>query len=140
MSMDEQVAADYRSIGLSLKAHPMSLVRPDLDKLQVLPASALTGADEKKPVRVAGLVLVRQQPSTSNGTIFITLEDETGIVNLVVWKKVWQRYRPLVRGATALLVQGKLQRASGVIHVIPGTLEDLSQSLRGLYVRSRDFH
>jgi error-prone DNA polymerase len=140
MSLRQQVVADYQSVGLSLKAHPIGLIRPELEKLQVLPASALTKLTDKTVVRVAGLVLVRQQPSTSKGTIFMTLEDETGVVNLVVWPKICQRYRSLVRGATALLVQGKLERASGVIHVIPGTLEDLSQSLRGLATRSRDFH
>jgi error-prone DNA polymerase len=140
MPIEQQVASDYQTVGLSLKAHPLGLIRPELDTLHVMPASALSQADDKSIVRVAGLVLVRQQPSTSKGTIFMTLEDETGVVNLVVWPHLWKRYRTVVRGATALLVQGKLERASGVIHVIPGTLEDLSQSLRGLPTRSRDFH
>jgi error-prone DNA polymerase len=140
MPIEQQVAADYQSVGLSLKAHPIGLIRPELAKLQVLPAADLAKADDKAIVRVAGLVLVRQQPSTSKGTIFMTLEDETGVVNLVVWPHLWKRYRALVRGATAIVAQGKLERASGVTNVIPGTLEDLSQSLRGLATRSRDFH
>jgi error-prone DNA polymerase len=140
MSLGQHVMADYQSTGLSLKAHPISLVRPGLDKLNVVPASALKNLTDKTVVRVAGLVLVRQQPSTSKGTIFMTLEDETGTVNVVLWPKVWQRYRQSTRAAVALLVQGKLERSSGVIHVIPGTLEDLSRSLRGLSSRSRDFH
>jgi error-prone DNA polymerase len=140
MSLEQHVVADYESIGLSLKAHPISLVRPELEKLGVLAAAALADLPDKATVRVAGLVLVRQQPSTSKGTIFMTLEDETGIVNLVVWPRTWQRYRALVRGAAALLVQGKLERASGVTHVMSGTMEDLTASLRGLYTRSRDFH
>jgi len=140
MSLEQHVVADYQSLGLSLKAHPISLVRPELEKLAVLPASALGELADKTTVRVAGLVLVRQQPSTSKGTIFMTLEDETGVVNLVVWPRTWQRYRALVRGAAALLVQGKLERASGVMHVIPGMMEDLTTSLRGLCTRSRDFH
>jgi error-prone DNA polymerase len=140
MSLGQQVCADYQSIGLSLKAHPISLVRSDLDRLQVVAASELVKLTDKSPVRVAGLVVVRQQPATSKGTIFMTIEDETGIVNLVLWPRLWQRYRQVVHGAIALLAQGRIERSDRVIHVIPDTLEDLSQSLRGLVTRSRDFH
>src|SRR5262249_51150270 len=107
MSLEQHVVADYETTGLSLKAHPISLVRAELERLQVAPASALTEMADKDVVRVAGLVLVRQQPSTSKGTIFMTLEDETGIVNVVVWPRVWQRFRAAVRGAVAVLVEGK---------------------------------
>jgi error-prone DNA polymerase len=140
MSLDKQVVADYESVGLSLKAHPIGLVRAELDRLRVITAAALAQMEDKADVRVAGLVLVRQQPSTAKGTIFMTLEDETGTVNLVVWPRLWQRYRAEVRGAVALLAEGKVERASGVIHVMPSVMEDLSQSLRGLHTRSRDFH
>jgi error-prone DNA polymerase len=140
MPLDQQVRADYESTGFSLKAHPISFIRQELDRLQVVPASALAKVSDKATVRVAGLVLVRQQPSTSKGTIFMTLEDETGTVNLVIWPRVWQRYRPVARGAVALLAQGKVEHVSGVIHVIPAMMKDLSQSLRGLYAASRDFH
>src|SRR5262249_15229773 len=114
MPIEQQVAADYQSVGLSLEAHPIGLIPPELARLQVLPAADLARAEDKAIVRVAGLVLVRQQPSTSKGTIFMTLEDETGVVNLVVWPHLWKRYRALVRGATAIVAQGKLERASGV--------------------------
>jgi error-prone DNA polymerase len=140
MPLDEEVNADYQAMGLSLKAHPLGLVRNELNKLQVISASALKETPDKATVRVAGLVLVRQQPSTSKGTIFITLEDETGTVNLVVWPRTWQRFRPVARGAVALLAQGKVERNGSVIHVIPSLMQDLSQSLRGLVARSRDFH
>ena len=106
----------------------------------MLPASALKETPDKTIVRVAGLVLVRQQPSTSKGTIFITLEDETGSMNLVIWPRVWQRFRQAARGAVALLAHGRVDRNGSVIHVIPNVLEDLTQSLRGLQARSRDFH
>src|SRR5262249_14602958 len=135
-----EVNADYAMIGLSLKAHPMGLVRQELDKLRIVPASALKETPDKAVVRVAGLVLVRQQPSPSKRTIFVTLEDETGIVNLVVWPRIWQRFRQVARNAVALLAQGKVERMGSVIHVMPNVLEDLSQSLRGLVARSRDFH
>lgn len=140
LSMHQQVFADYESIGLSLKAHPMSLVRSELEQLQVKTASALGAVPDKTMVVVAGLVLVRQQPATSKGTIFITLEDETGTINLVVWPKIWDRFRPTIRGASALVVHGKIERGSGVLHVMAHKVEDLSRSLRGLTSRSRDFH
>jgi error-prone DNA polymerase len=140
MPLGEEVNADYEATGLSLKAHPVGLVRDELNKLQVISASTLKNTPDKTLVRVAGLVLVRQQPSTAKGTIFITLEDETGIINLLVWPRIWQRYRPVARGAVALLAQGKVERNGDVIHVIPSLMQDLSHSLRGLVARSRDFH
>ena len=79
-----QVDCDYSSLGLSLKAHPLSFVRPELNRLKVVSAAALAESPNNAIVRVAGLVLVRQQPSTAKGTVFVTLEDETGIVNLIV--------------------------------------------------------
>ncbi len=140
MPMEEQVNADYTMTGLSLKAHPMGLLRGELDRLNIISTAALQNTPDKTQVRVAGLVLVRQQPSTSKGTIFVTLEDETGIANLVVWPRTWQRYRHIARDAVALVAQGKVERNDSVIHVIPNVLEDLSQSLKGLASRSRDFH
>ena len=139
MSLGEQVVADYGTVGLSLKAHPFALIRPEMDKLHVATADQLTKIETLKTVRVAGLVLVRQHPSTAKGTIFVTLEDETGVVNLVIWPKVWQRFRHVARNAVALLAEGKLERANGVIHVMPNNIEDVSDALRGLSSRSRDF-
>ncbi|MBI3408395.1 MAG: error-prone DNA polymerase [Planctomycetes bacterium] len=140
MPMDRQVRADYETTGLSLKAHPIGLLREELSKLNVTPASALTNMPDKASVTVAGMVLVRQQPSTSKGTIFMTLEDDTGAINLVIWPHVWKRFRPLVRSAVAVLAQGKIERVSRVIHIMPQKMEDLSKSLRGLMTKSRDFH
>ena len=94
---------------------------------------------DKEIVRVAGLVLVRQAPGTAKGVIFVTLEDETGPVNLVVWANVWKRYRRIANSAVALLVQGRVQIASGVIHIVALRLEDLSEALQGITSRSRDF-
>ena len=105
-------------------------MREELNQLKVTPASSLTERPDKSVVVVAGLVLVRQQPGTSKGTIFMTLEDETGTINLVVWPRVWDQYRKIIRGASAVLVQGKIERASRVLHVIASTVEDLSRSLR----------
>jgi error-prone DNA polymerase len=139
MSLGEQVVADYGTVGLSLKAHPFALIRPEMDKLKVMTAEKIAKIETLQHVRVAGLVLVRQHPSTSKGTIFMTLEDETGVVNLVIWPKIWQRFRNVARGAVAILAEGKLERANGVIHVMPTNIEDVSHALRGISSRSRDF-
>jgi error-prone DNA polymerase len=139
MSLEGHVLADYDSTGLSLKAHPVSFIRSELTKLRALTAAELAETRDKAAVRVAGLVLVRQRPATAKGTVFITLEDETGIVNLIVWPRVWQRYRKLVPQAVALLVEGRVERAGQVIHVVADKLEDLTDSLRRVAIRSRDF-
>ena len=138
--IQQHVKMDYDTTGLSLKAHPLGLLRPELNELKVTPSSALGQVPHKEIVRVAGLVLVRQQPSTANGTIFITLEDETGVINLVLWHSVWKRFRSVAHGAVALLVEGRIEHASGVTHVFPSKMEDLSRTLEGFRVRSRDFH
>jgi error-prone DNA polymerase len=139
MSLESHVLADYDSTGLSLKAHPVGLIRAQLKALRALTAAELAETKDKTAVRVAGLVLVRQRPGTAKGTVFITLEDETGIMNLVVWAHVWQRYHKVARQAVALLVEGRVERAGQVIHVIASKLEDLTDSLRRVLVRSRDF-
>ena len=94
---------------------------------------------DKAFVKVAGMVLVRQRPGTAKGTTFVTLEDETGIVNLVVRLRVWERYREVARGATFLLAQGKIQRTGSVIHVNTLRLQDLSRYLGQIAPASRDF-
>jgi error-prone DNA polymerase len=140
MSLERHVVADYNNTGLSLKAHPVSLIRAELNALEVSTAAEIGGKQDKATVRTAGLVLVRQRPGTGKGTVFITLEDETGIINIVVWARVWERYRKVARHAAALVVEGRIERAGEVIHVIAAKLEDLTNSLRRVAVRSRDFH
>ena len=139
MSMPEQVSADYRTIGLSLKAHPIGLLRGDLDRLQVVSAAGLAQLADKATVRIAGLVLVRQRPATAKGTVFMSLEDETGMMNLIIWKRTWERFRKVAKNAVALLIEGKVERADRVIHVCPSNIEDLSHALQNLAARSRDF-
>jgi error-prone DNA polymerase len=138
LRLGEEVVADYASTGLSLKAHPIGLLRPALEALQVVPASALATLSDKASVRVAGLVLVRQQPPTAKGVVFMTLEDETGVANLVVRPRVWERYRH-TRTAAALLATGRLERSEGVVHVSATQLEDLSKFLHGIGPNARDF-
>jgi DNA polymerase III alpha subunit len=139
MSPAEEVLADYRTTGLSLKAHPLEFLRSELEKLDVVPAERLATWPNGKPVRVAGIVLVRQRPGTAKGITFVTLEDETGTANLIIRPGVWKRYRQAALGATLMLAQGQLQRQSGVIHVLTTKLENLSPWLAAMASQSRDF-
>jgi error-prone DNA polymerase len=140
MSPAEEVLADYRTTGMSIRAHPLQFLRTELDRLGVVPAAELKNWPANKPVRVAGIVLVRQRPGTAKGITFVTLEDETGTANLIIRPNIWQRYRGVAVGATLLLAQGPLQRQDEIIHVLTARLEDLSAHLRGLESQSRDFH
>jgi error-prone DNA polymerase len=139
LSPAEEVLADYRTTGLSLTAHPLEFLRAGLDRLGVAPARQLATLPNGGPVRVAGIVLVRQRPGTAKGITFVTLEDETGLANLVIRPDVWQRFRQAALGATVLLAQGRLERCGQVIHVLVGRLENLSQRLAELGSQSRDF-
>jgi len=139
MSPAEEVLADYRSTGLSLRAHPLEFLRAELDRMGVVPAARLASWPEGRPVRVAGIVLVRQRPGTAKGITFVTLEDETGQANLIIRPGVWKRWRQAALGATLLLAQGRLQRQGQIIHVLCTKLEDLSGRLKALVSQSRDF-
>lgn len=147
MTLLEEVYADYNSTGLSLKAHPISFVRDELNDQRCVQASELASLRDGRHVRVAGLVLLRQRPGTAKGVTFVTLEDETGPMNLVLFEKVWNRFFPVARTSNAWLVDGKLENKKGVIHVIVGRITDLADQVDGLRpnksknlgVRSRDF-
>jgi len=138
MTQAEEVLADYRTTGLSLLAHPLQFLRGELEKLRVIPASGLKTWPNGKWVRVAGLVLVRQRPSTAKGITFVTLEDETSTANLIVRPEVWKRYRTAALGATILIAAGPLQRQGENIHVLVAKLEDFSIHLDGMQPQSRD--
>ena len=140
MSAAEEVLADYRTAGLSLVAHPLQFLREELGSLGG-GSGGRSGHDERRrPVCVAGLVLVRQRPGTAKGITFVTLEDETGVANLIIRLDVWNRYRQVASRAAILLVRGRLQRHGLVIHVLAAKLEDVSDRLHGLDGQSRDFH
>jgi len=139
MVLAEEVLADYAMLGLSLKDHPLRLLRKELDQLRVVRAERLAEIPDGHPVRVAGMVLVRQRPSTAHGITFMTLEDETGIVNVVVRPDVWQRWRSAALNATLLFAVGRVQKQGSVIHVVAIRLEDLSTKLIGLKGTPRDF-
>jgi error-prone DNA polymerase len=131
MPPGEEVVEDYRHLTLSLKAHPVSFVRQHLAARSIIPASALATIDTTKRPRVivGGLVLVRQRPGSASGVIFMTLEDETGVANIIIWPKVYERLRALVIAARFVAVTGRLQNESGVIHVIADQMEDLTSLL-----------
>ena len=139
MTEAEEVLADYRSTGLSLLAHPLQFLRSELETLKTVPASTLKTWPNGRWVRVAGLVLVRQRPSTAKGITFVTLEDESGTANLIVRPDVWKRYRTAALGATVLIASGPLQRQGENIHVLVAKLEDFSIHLDGMKSQSRDF-
>ena len=118
MTLSEHVVHDYATTSLSLKAHPVSFVREELNRFRVLTASALATAKEGDLVKVAGLILVRQRPGTAKGVCFITLEDETGTANLVVFQKLFDKYRKEIIQSRLLMVEGTFQREGEVLHVI----------------------
>ncbi len=136
MSAPEETIADLWATGISAGAHPTEHVRAHLDALGVLTAEALAGAEPDRRVLVAGVVTHRQRPATASGTVFVNLEDETGLVNVICSAGLWERYRSVARTAPALLVRGKLERADGVVNVIADRLEALPL---GAPSRSRDF-
>jgi len=156
MNLPQHVAEDYRTTSLSLKAHPCSFFRADLDRIGARPAAALKTAPDGKRLSVGGLILVRQRPGTAAGVMFMTLEDETGIANAVIWKDVFDAHRRLLMTASFLVVEGRLQKQGEVIHLVAERFTDLSSELArlredekavrahsnvtGRLVRSRDFH
>jgi error-prone DNA polymerase len=146
--LGEAVVEDYVQLGLSLRAHPVALIRKQLTAENWVASRRLQDWPADTEVGVAGLVLVRQQPGTASGVIFVTLEDETGVANIVVWPTVFQRFRRELLGSQALGVRGPVQREGLVIHVVARQLVDLSDRVRalaveddrGAFARSRDFH
>jgi len=132
MRIGEHVVEDYRTLRLSLKTHPVALLRQELQARRAIQAQDLTTTPDGRYVRVCGLVLVRQRPGTASGVIFMTLEDETHIANVVVWPKTFERYRPEVLGARLCAVDGKVQSERGVIHVVAQKLWDYTPLLGAL--------
>jgi error-prone DNA polymerase len=139
MTPAQEVVADYQTAGLSLRAHPLTFLRSDLNGYRVIRAADLAHAEPDRRYRVAGLVLLRQRPSTAKGITFMTLEDETGTANLIVHVNVWERFRPIARQATALIAHGILQRQHDVCHLLVDRMDDLTTLLGQVANRSRDF-
>ncbi|MBA4057367.1 MAG: error-prone DNA polymerase, partial [Marivirga sp.] len=138
MTLPEHVVHDYATTSLSLKAHPVSFIREQLDRLHILTASDLASAKNGDHVKVAGLILVRQRPGTASGICFITIEDETGCANLVVFQNLFDQYRKEIIQSKLLMVEGKLQKEGEVIHVIVKCCYNLSKLLRQLIFKEED--
>ncbi|MEI8021965.1 MAG: OB-fold nucleic acid binding domain-containing protein, partial [Schlesneria sp.] len=139
MTPVQEVVADYETSGLSLRAHPISFVRPQLDRRRVVRSIDLLVLEAERKYLVAGLVLLRQRPSTAKGITFMTLEDETGTTNLVVHVNVWERFRSIARRASALIAHGILQRENGVTHLVVDKMEDMTEIFGQFHNSSRDF-
>jgi error-prone DNA polymerase len=136
----EEVLADYRSTGLTLRPHPMHLLRHQYPFSRCKRHQDLAEVGNNRFVRIAGLVTGRQRPGTASGVLFLTLEDETGNSNIVVWPRVQERFRKALMTSQLLLVKGTLECRDNVIHIIAGALYDYSEHLQELQIRSRDFH
>ncbi|TDS13249.1 error-prone DNA polymerase [Sphingobacterium paludis] len=132
MTASEHVVQDYATTGLSVKAHPVSFLRTKLDKKHVVPTDKLSKVKNGMPVRVCGLITVRQRPGTAKGVLFVTIEDEVGFANLVVWGKVFERYRREILQAKLLLVNGVVQIEGKVIHVVVKQCYNLNDWLQDL--------
>jgi len=136
----EDITADYTATGTTLRRHPLALLRPRLSQLGIRTAQQLWSIRSGAIARVAGLVLCRQRPQTASGVTFVTIEDETGHVNLIVWPSTAQAQRKALLQSNLLLVSGIVQQEEGVLHLLAGKLTDLHDWLAGLEVKSRDFH
>jgi error-prone DNA polymerase len=132
LTLSEHVVQDYSAMGLSVKAHPVSFVREKLSLCHISPTKDLNTLADGTPIKVAGLVLVRQRPGTASGICFITIEDETGIANLVVFKKLFDKYRKEIVSSRLLMADGIVQREGEVIHVVVKRCSNMSALLHGL--------
>jgi DNA-directed DNA polymerase III PolC len=132
MPIGEEVINDYRFLHLSLRAHPAQFLRLDLDARGIRRNESLRRVASGAPVRISGLVTCRQRPGSANGVVFMTIEDETAVANVIVWPKVFERLRPVVLSARYVAVTGRVQEESGVIHVVAEQLEDLTHFLARL--------
>jgi error-prone DNA polymerase len=140
----EEVRFDYATLGLTLRSHPTSLLRQQLSKMKLLTAAQLRQLPHGRLVRACGLVTMRQSPGTAKGVTFVTLEDETGTVNVIVWKALKERQRSELLHSRLMAVHGTWQRDTDsggqVCHVVAGFLRDLTPLLAGLTTQSREFH
>jgi len=135
----QDIAADYGQLGLTLERHPLALLRAHLARRRFATSKALQHLPHGRRARAAGLVITRQRPGTATGVTFLTLEDEFGTVNVVVWSDLAERRRTLVLGGRLLGVDGTIQKADGVLHLVAAELEDHSALLGALATTSRDF-
>ncbi|MEN9451658.1 MAG: polymerase, partial [Pseudomonadota bacterium] len=136
----EEIVFDYASTGLTLRRHPLALLRPHLAEQRLMSAQVLHTYPNGRLAKACGIVTVRQQPDTSAGVVFVTLEDETGTVNVIIWKQIRERQRSVLLQARLMAVYGVWQREGAVCHLIAHYLKDCTPLLGRLNTSSRDFH
>ena len=136
----QDIVADYRALGLTLRRHPLALLRGKLRAQRLVSAADVARTPHGRIARTAGIVIGRQRPDTTSGVVFVTLEDETGATNVIVWRDLSDRQRRELLGARLLAVYGRVEREGPVVHLIAGRLADLTPLLGALETRSRDFH
>jgi error-prone DNA polymerase len=139
MTPGRDVVEDYSHLGLTLRDHPLTFLREDLQQRHVMTCADATGMRDGRTTRVAGLVLVRQKPGSAKGVMFITIEDETGVANLVIWPSLYEQQRRIVLGASLLVVDGKVQREGEVVHIVATRLHDGSDLLASVGERGGPF-
>lgn len=136
----QDIVADYRALGLTLRRHPLALLRGHLQGRRLVTAAEIARSPHGRLARTAGIVIGRQRPDTASGVVFVTLEDETGATNVIVWRDLGDRQRRELLGSRLMGVYGRVEREGDVVHLIAGRLVDLSGMLGALPTRSRDFH
>ena len=139
MTSGGEVVEDYRHVGLTLRRHPASFLRADLASRRIVTCAEAMSARDGKWLTTAGLVLVRQKPGSAKGVMFITIEDETGVANLVIWPSLYERQRRIILAAGMFAVQGRIQREGEVVHLVAKQLTDLSADLAGVGERDDGF-
>ncbi|WP_398467901.1 error-prone DNA polymerase [Tardiphaga sp.] len=139
MTAGSEVVEDYRHVGLTLRAHPVEFLREDLNAKRIVTCAEAMSARDGKCLTAAGIVLVRQKPGSAKGVMFITIEDESGVANLVIWPSLYERQRRIILGASMIAVQGRIQREGEVVHLVVRQLTDLSADLAGVSDRDENF-
>ena len=139
MTAGAEVFQDYQHFELSLRAHPVSFLRDELTRRRIASCAEAMNARDGRWLTAAGIVLVRQMPGSAKGVPFVSIEDETGVANLVIWPKLYARQRRVVLGARMLGVNGRIQREGAVVHLIAHRLTDLSAELAGIGARGKGF-
>jgi error-prone DNA polymerase len=139
MTSGGEVVEDYRHVGLTLRQHPASFLRADLASRRIVTCNEAMNARDGKWLTTAGLVLVRQKPGSAKGVMFITIEDETGVANLVIWPSLYERQRRIILAAGMIGVQGRIQREGEVVHLVANQLTDLSAELAAVGERDAGF-
>jgi error-prone DNA polymerase len=132
MTAGREVVEDYTHLGLTLREHPLAFLREELAEKRIVPCSQLAHAPDGRYLTVAGLVLVRQKPGSAKGVMFVTIEDETGNANLVIWPQVFEKNRRLVLSAGMIAVRGRVQREGEVVHIVADRLTDLTSRLHAI--------